>query len=200
MVTREAALDSAQRQLNHDPFKSMAELAEGMGIARATLHRHFETRDQLFRELVERAVLRWRKCLDDVDAQSATESDDPDLVAKCIRRLFQGYMAQPEDFGLTIFHHVLDRDPKLRRLEREIARREEVLLRNAQRLDLLRSELPALWLSSTLWGLGIGARYALSAGDAAPNILPALVWTTFLDGAGSSTHAHVWHAQRPLRY
>ena len=56
MATRDEVLAAAQRHLNVDPRASMAVLAAAAGVGRATLHRHFASRDDLLHELGTREL------------------------------------------------------------------------------------------------------------------------------------------------
>ncbi|MEV4256927.1 helix-turn-helix domain-containing protein, partial [Spirillospora sp. NPDC049652] len=58
MRSTEEILGAATRHLNAEPTASMAQLAEAAGVSRATLHRHFASREDLLRALGERAPRR----------------------------------------------------------------------------------------------------------------------------------------------
>lgn len=49
--SREALLDAATFLLAKNPGTSLSEIAQVAGVGRATLHRHFPTRDELVREI-----------------------------------------------------------------------------------------------------------------------------------------------------
>ena len=59
MASRDEILATAQRHLNLDPRASMAVLASAAGVGRATLHRHFASREDLLHELGTRSLDRW---------------------------------------------------------------------------------------------------------------------------------------------
>ncbi len=51
--TRSAILDAAARMLGRRPYAAMAEIADEAGVGRATLYRHFPTRESLLRGVAE---------------------------------------------------------------------------------------------------------------------------------------------------
>src|ERR1700729_1764468 len=68
---RPSLLDVAAEVLVADPAASLAEVAEGVGIGRTTLHQHYATRDDLLRAVGHRAVDLWEQAL-------AAVADGPD--------------------------------------------------------------------------------------------------------------------------
>ena len=55
-ATLEAIVEAAIRLLNVNPGATMSEIATRAGVGRATLHRHFRTRDDLVREIGIRCI------------------------------------------------------------------------------------------------------------------------------------------------
>lgn len=62
--TRRAILDSAAQVLGAKPDASMAEIATGARVGRATLYRHFPTRDSLVRGVQDSGVAELLQALD----------------------------------------------------------------------------------------------------------------------------------------
>ena len=80
MVDRNDVLAAAQRVLNADPAASTSAVAEAAGISRATLHRHFDTREALLVELGTRSLDQWEQRLDDVDVEGLAAAGDADRL------------------------------------------------------------------------------------------------------------------------
>lgn len=74
--TLEAILDSAIRLFNADPGATMTEIAIAAGVGRATLHRHFQDKDDLIQTLSAR-------CMEEMNAAvRATDIPDQPAVAR----------------------------------------------------------------------------------------------------------------------
>src|SRR6478736_280226 len=77
MPNRDDVLGAAQRMLNADPAASMAGIAEAVGISRATMHRHFDSREALLVELGTRSLDRWEQRLDEAGVEALAAEGDP---------------------------------------------------------------------------------------------------------------------------
>lgn len=81
---REAILEAARAELGEDPSAGLQRIAERAGVHRATLHRHFRTREELLSALFGRYVDEVAARLDEVDEDdSATELDA--ITRICLR-------------------------------------------------------------------------------------------------------------------
>ena len=92
MVDRNDVLAAAQRVLNADPAASTSAVAEAAGISRATLHRHFDTREALLVELGTRSLDQWEQRLDDVDVEGLAAAGDADRLRAALETLVLGYV------------------------------------------------------------------------------------------------------------
>ena len=86
MPNRDDVLGAAQRMLNADPAASMAGIAEAVGISRATMHRHFESREALLVELGTRSLDRWEQRLDEAGVEAIAAEGDPVRLREALRR------------------------------------------------------------------------------------------------------------------
>ncbi|WP_139981132.1 TetR/AcrR family transcriptional regulator [Nocardioides litoris] len=185
MATREEILAAAQRHLNVDPRASMAVLAAAAGVGRATLHRHFSSRDDLLHELGARSHDRWEESMDAVGVDEVATSRDPERIEACLRELMGRYLADSDDFGFALTDAVLTSAPDLLARSDRLAEREVALLAAAQEVGVLRDDLPARWLGHAVYGLLVAARDAVREGDVPRRDLDDLVLTTFLKGTSA---------------
>lgn len=182
-LKRDQALGAAQRLLNVDATASMATIAESAGISRATLHRHFPTREDLLTELGTRSLDRWQERLDSVSAEEVIASGDADLMTRTIVELVHGYVDDAHDFGFALTDHVILADASLIARTERLTSREAALWAGGQKVGLLRADLPARWICHAVYGLLVAGREATRQGDVAPRELADLVLSTFLKGA-----------------
>lgn len=184
MATSEEILAAAQRHLNIDPRASMAVLASAAGVGRATLHRHFASRDDLLHELGTRSLDRWEKSLDSADVEGAAASGDTDLISGCLGGLLARFLHDSDDFGFALTDSYLTSADDLLARSDALVDRETTLYTAAQRAGVLRDDVPPRWLGHAVYGLLVAAREAVRDGDVARRDLDAMVMSTFLDGAG----------------
>ncbi len=83
MNSRDAILAASQRRLNVDPRASMTDLATSAGVGRATLHRHFSTRDELLHELGTRNLNRWQNTMERAGVDDVIASGDAARISAC---------------------------------------------------------------------------------------------------------------------
>src|SRR6478735_6728374 len=81
MPNRDDVLGAAQRMLNADPAASMAGIAEAVGISRATMHRHFDSREALLVELGTRSLDRWEQRLDEAGVEALAAEERTQVLA-----------------------------------------------------------------------------------------------------------------------
>jgi AcrR family transcriptional regulator len=185
MASRDEILAAAQRHLNVDPRASMAVLASAAGVGRATLHRHFASREDLLHELGTRSLDRWEASLDAADVAGAAASGDPERVLGCLRDLLARFLADSDDFGFALTDgYLTSADDLLARSDR-LLEREVTLYAAAQATGVLRDDVPPRWLGHAVYGLLVAAREAVRGGDVARRDLDTLVLSTFLAGAQS---------------
>lgn len=182
MASRDSILAAAQRCLNTDARASMTDLAAAAGIGRATLHRHFSTRDELLHELGTRSLNRWEESMDAVDVDGAIASGDPGRIETCLRDMLKRYLADYDEFGFALTDPYVRSAPDLLERTERLAERETALLAAGQTAGLLRSDLAARWLSSAVYGILVAARDAVTVGRIARQDLDEYVVVTFLEG------------------
>lgn len=184
MASREELLDAALGVLNRTPTATMAEIATAVGSSRATLHRHFSSREALIAEIARRAIDRWEHTQEQVGLEAASESTDPATVDATLRALLRQYVVDAADFGIVLTDDFAAGAPELTERTLAIVEREVVFYAQAQRLGVLRSDLPPRWIADVVYGLMVSARESMRWGNVARRDLADLLVTTFFAGAG----------------
>ncbi|SDC58666.1 TetR/AcrR family transcriptional regulator [Nocardioides lianchengensis] len=185
MATRDQLLDGALHHLNAHPATSMSELAAAIGVGRATLHRHFATRADLVRAIGERSMERWETTQATTGVREATVSDDADVVRECLRGMLAALTRDAEDFAFVLTDDSMIEDAGLLARMTALQAVEVELMVAGQRTGVLRSDVPAAWLSHLVYGVMVSVREALRAGDLAPRTAADVVVSTFLSGASA---------------
>lgn len=186
-VRKDHVVATAIRALNADPGASMAELAAAAGISRASLHRHFASRDELLAELGEQALARWRSTQDEADIDAAAASGDPARIETALRALLAGFVEDAEEQGFALTDHLMARVPELAARADRLEEREVAFYAAAQAAGVLRADLPARWISSTVCGLLLAVRESERHGALARAETARIVIETFVHGTGNRT-------------
>ncbi|SDH53605.1 TetR/AcrR family transcriptional regulator [Nonomuraea jiangxiensis] len=183
-MSREQIMTAAIQHLNENPAASMAQLAEAVGISRATLHRQFSSREELMVALGHRAHEQWHRAQVNAGMAEATGSTDPYVIDKAMHALLLGLIEVADEYGFGLTETAMAFHPELKHRSDELEEREVAFYAAAQRAGLLRADLPVRWVSNTVYGLLVTVRESLRHGDVARRDVPRLLLTTFLQGAG----------------
>ena len=186
MADRNDVLGAAQRVLNADPGASMAAVAEAAGVSRATMHRHFDSREALLVELGTRSLDQWAQRLDDVDVEALAASPDADRIRAALEALVLGYVDDSDAFGFALTDHVILANAALEERTQVLADREALLFAAAQSVGVLRADLPGRWFGHAIYGLLVSAREAVRIGDVARRDVGRLVLSSLLTGIAPS--------------
>lgn len=181
MLTVDQTLDAAVRELNRRPGATMADIASAIGISRATLHRHFSSRDTLLSAISGRAIDRWAAthAAAGVDRLTAAE---PGAIAAALEVMLDAYVDQADDIAFLLVDEI---SPEHAEQFQALVERESEFYALAQAAGVLRADVPARWISDLVYGLMLAARTARRGGDVAARDLHGLVRTSFLRGVAA---------------
>jgi len=184
MATREDLLDAALGVLNRQPTATMGEIATAVGSSRATLHRHFSSREALIAEIALRAVERWELTQEQAGIREASETMDAATIQAALTELLRQYALDAADFGIVLTDDFAASAPELTERALAIVEREVEFYAQAQRVGVLRSDLPARWIADVVYGLMVSARESMRWGNVPRRDLSDLVVSTFFAGVG----------------
>lgn len=182
-VGREQIVTSAIQHLNKNPTASMAQVAEAAGVSRATLHRHFTSREDLLEAMGTRALDAWEAVQQAVHLRE-TATGDAETVERTLRDLLAGLVEVADEHGFALTDYILEEHPGLQARCDELEAHEIDLITAAQRLGVLRADLPARWVSNTVYGVLVTVRESLRRGDIARRDASRLAVETFMHGTG----------------
>jgi TetR/AcrR family transcriptional repressor of mexCD-oprJ operon len=171
-----AIIDAAIGLLAAEPEASMERVAQAAGVGRATVYRHFASREHLVRAIHDRALQ---------DARDAVLSSRPD----------EGPPREALERAIAAVLRVADRYRLLRAIPREDAelraRAEEVgaplveVVERGQRDGTFRRDVPARWVAASLGALTQAVTAAIIDGEVREQDGTRLVMATLVDGVGA---------------
>lgn len=166
----------ATEALAAHPEASMGEIAEASGVARATLYRHFKSRDDLLREIYRSGL---DSAADAIDRAEPEQGTAPEAIYRVVDHL----MVVGDRYRI-INEQGLEFPDLLPRAEAAFMPLIE-LFERGQREKTIRGDLSARWLTAALASLITTAIQAIGRGDLAPEQAPSIVAATFLEPAAT---------------
>ena len=165
-------LEAATALLAVNPGASMAEIAEASGLVRATLYRHFPTRDDLLREM-------YKAALD--EALQAILSVEPERgkVGPAIARVVDALLVVGDRY--RILSEERRGYPELRDQEEAVGAPMIALVERGQRSGEIRDDLPLRWIVASLGSLVNEALRAVGRGDIDRSEAGLVVTATLLE-------------------
>lgn len=177
-LDREQVLRAAADFLGRRPNATQDEIAAAVGISRATLHRYFAGRAALFEALDRLAIEQLSQAIKAAALHRGSAVDALGrLVAAC--RPVSPYLA-------LLYSQSQDVDPEVvlagwADIDAEIT----ALFERGQRAGEFRPDLTAVWLTEALYGLVVGAAWAVQAGRVAGRDFDHMIVNLLLDGVRS---------------
>lgn len=173
---RTAILMASVDVLSREPQASLAQIAAGAGVGRATLYRHFPSREALLEALREELLARASTVV-----ASARPSEGPPLEA--LRRVISRLLPLGLAFRGLVADGI-DLDPAFRDARDEVLRPAYELLERAVVDGAFRSGITPSWAASVLSGLLVGAVRESAASGLSSEEAADLVHSTLLHGLG----------------
>lgn len=181
--SRALLLEGAASVLAANPGSSMQDLARALGVGRATLHRHFSTRDELIGEIARDAT---EDGMARVDRARLDEGSPDAALARLVHELvpmgdrFHFLLSEPLLFGLQS-----SADPALAEFAKaEVDLKAAIvsLFERGKRDGTFRLDVPTAWAVSATVALVFAAWEAVQDGSLGSAQAPELVMTTLLAG------------------
>jgi AcrR family transcriptional regulator len=177
--TEDRIVDAAIRILGADPHASMAAVALASGVGRATVYRHYSTRDVLIRAIRLRALRDCQQALTPAPLDQACATEALGAVVAILLPMLDRYRvlldAPPPDRS----------DPEQGKLTDAIERPLLALIRRGQSVGEFDAQLPATFVLEVLTGVLRAARAAMAAGEVSAESASALAVRALLSGIGT---------------
>ncbi|MEM9007964.1 MAG: TetR/AcrR family transcriptional regulator [Cyanobacteria bacterium P01_F01_bin.86] len=181
--SKQTLLITAAAVLARNPGASLGEIAAQAKIGRATLYRHFPSRDVLIRELSMAAIAAIDQVTADIKSQNL--SADEALLA-----FFQGVVPLGDRFHFLVTETLACQHPDVKTAyDRQLNELYEFVTQLKQ-AGVIAPEIPNTWVTTVIDALIWTAWSAVDSGDLARNDAAALTYRTLLTGLSRSVPAN----------
>lgn len=178
--TRDAILEAGFRILSKEPGASLARIAETAGVGRATLHRHFASREELLHTLALQAIAEMDEAIETACADAPGYSD-------ALRRSLAVLIPLGDRHGFLALEPVDDAPEVISAFERQ-ARETRDLVEAAKREGLFDRAVPSSWIVQAIDHLIYAGWESLRAGELTHSQASDLAWRTLTSGLGGQNH------------
>ena len=176
--TRQGILEAAAQTLSRHPEATLQEIADSAGVGRATLHRHFKSRDDLVRELALSAVNE----VQEICRPALSDADSPrDALEKLVGSLVPlGYK-----YRFLATTPLTYSDPEISSRYRTYLDQLYSLAEALAREGEVAADLPGAWVVSVIDAIIYAAWFTVEDGYMARRDAGAIALRTILNGLGS---------------
>jgi AcrR family transcriptional regulator len=168
-----AIIDAAIVLLAVEPEASMERVAGAAGVGRATVYRHFASRDHLVRAILDRALQDARDAVLGSRPQDGTALEALDRAVTALLRVADRY---------RLVRAVAPHDEELRRRAEEVGAPLIAIFARGQRDGEFRRDLSARWSAGALGALLQAVTVQLIDGEVRERDAAGLVVTTLVAG------------------
>ncbi len=179
MSTKDEILKGAAAVLAKNPGATFAELAEKIGIGRATLYRYFAKRDDLIKAL---ALFSLQEIDEAVRPLLQQAMPSHDLLYAIIEVLIpigeRFHFLSTDEFDVWTDAEVKQ---VYERQDKELGQLIEFMKQEGK----FRLDIPTAWIVAVFDNLIYTAWVSIQDGDIAPNQAPSLVYETLMKGFGN---------------
>jgi AcrR family transcriptional regulator len=172
---RERVLDHATRLLAADPAACVGEIARAAGVGRATLYRHFPTREELLVAIDERAF-------EETEAAFAASRLAEGTASAALERLVTAVLEIGDRYRFLLAEDAVKRD---RKRDERFAAPLFALLERGQAAGEFNRSMPPRWMLEVLGHVIVAAVREIAEGRLDRDAAPAVVTGTLLNGISS---------------
>ena len=176
LSSRDAIIEAAFSVFSKNPSAALADVAERAGVGRATLHRHFASRDDLMRALSKIAI----KEMDDAVEKACADATSYSEVA---RLALQALIPLGDRHGFLALEGDSD-DPELQAAYAKEQRETAEMVDAAKGEGLFDTSVPTAWIVQAFDHLMYAGWESVKAGETTQDQAASLAWRTLIHGLG----------------
>ncbi len=175
--TLDAIIEAAFRTFNENPGASLGTVADRAGVGRATLHRHFSSRQDLMVALAKTAMDELDDAIEAATENAQTQTEVLRLALAAMvplanRQWFLSHEDFSDDTALAARY-----DASVAELHQEIE--------GARSEGSFAADLPTVWIAEVYENLIYAAWIMVREEHATPRQAADLAWRTFIKGVSS---------------
>ncbi len=176
LSSRDAIIEAAFAVFSKNPSAALADVAERAGVGRATLHRHFASRDDLMQALSKIAIKEMDEAVELACADATSYSE----VA---RLALQALIPLGDRHGFLALEGETD-DPELQAAYAKEQRETAEMVDAAKGEGLFDTSVPTAWIVQAFDHLMYAGWESVKAGETTQDQAAALAWRTLIHGLG----------------
>jgi TetR/AcrR family transcriptional regulator, mexCD-oprJ operon repressor len=154
---RESILDHATLLLTGDPAIGMGDIATASGIGRATLYRHFATREQLLRAIADRAI-------DETEHAIAASRLEEGTATEALLRLVTALSEIGDRYGFMLAQSTKVDPQEESSLQQRLAGPAVALFQRGQASGEFSRSLPPTWIITLVGLVTVAAAHGIMTG------------------------------------
>ena len=177
-TARNAIIDAGFDVFRRDRSASLADVADRAGVGRATLHRHFSSRDDLMKTLALVA-------LQDMDEAVEAACADVESHSEALRLSLAALIPLGDRYGFLSLEP-LDGDPEIAKAYQRQMDETRAAVEQAKREGTFDRAVPTAWITQAYDNLLYAAWESVRAGEATHAQAADLAWRTLTNGLGKN--------------
>lgn len=158
-----------------NPGASLSEIAKQAGVGRATLYRHFASRDALVKAVAMAAIAAFDQASAEVVAQNLNAGDA--LLAFLTKVIPLG-----DRFHFLAIEPVAYNDPEVATAYARQLQELDAFITTLKQEGFIALDIPTAWVATAIDSLIWSAWSTVQSGDIAPNDAAALAYRTLIQG------------------
>jgi len=176
--TREILLEAAVVIFSKNPGAPIIEVAEAAGVGRATLYRHFPSRDDLIRELTLESYHQMNQALEPVLAKNLTGGD-------LLLGILEAIIPMGARYYFLLLERSFENDPEFQAFYQQDTKDWIELFEHLKSEKVIASDVPMAWAISVMEALIYSAWESVREGYIARREAHKLVYRTLISGLGN---------------
>lgn len=176
LSSRDAIIEAAFSVFSKNPSAALSDVAERAGVGRATLHRHFASRDDLMRAL---AIIASKEMEDAVETACA----DATSYSEVARLALQALIPLGDRHGFLALEGFTN-DPEMQAAFEKEQRETAEMVDAAKGEGLFDTAVPTTWIVQAFDHLMYAGWESVKAGETTQDQAAALAWRTLIHGLG----------------